>query len=182
MAIKPNSKGPLLGGSISAVVTLGGAWLIGRISGVEASILLQDSIPTVNMLCNTIILASATILALILALLGMSIKTNSKLKEIHYKRIHEIARFDTILFIATMVIFLLMNIPITESDKMTENSLKVAYYLTLGGASLLGGMQVAVVLMLYGTVTDIIHIVGFRTQDHPLIAKDDETDKENQNH
>lgn len=72
-----------------------------------------------------------------------------------------------------MVIFLLMNIPLTESDKISQAWLKTAYYISLGSASLLGGMLVAIVLMLYSTVTDIIHIIGVGNSDHPLIDEDD---------
>lgn len=89
--MNPNVKRAFMGGSIAAAVTLGGAWIIGRISGAEATQLLQQSIPGINTLCNTVILASATILALILTLLGMSINSDTKLKNSHYKRILEIA-------------------------------------------------------------------------------------------
>lgn len=51
---------------------------VGELSGDEAKVLIKNSLEGLSMLCNTIILASATILTLLLTLLGLS--TGSKLK------------------------------------------------------------------------------------------------------
>lgn len=40
-------------------------------------------------------------------------------------------------------------------------------------ASILGGGLIAVVTMLYGTIENIILIVGLEVEDHPLIYQDD---------
>lgn len=55
------------------------------------------------MLCNTIILASATILTLLLTLLGLSTGSKSKLK--NDRHVLQIAKFDTALFISALISF-----------------------------------------------------------------------------
>lgn len=58
-----------------------------------------------NTLCNTIALASATILVLLLTLLGLSSTSKSKLKEDHYHHVLQIAKLDTVVFIASVITF-----------------------------------------------------------------------------
>lgn len=60
------TKRAILGGIISLVVIAVGIFILGRLSGYEAKILIQKSLEGLNTLCNTIVLASATILALLL--------------------------------------------------------------------------------------------------------------------
>jgi hypothetical protein len=169
-----NLRRAILGGIISALVTMSGAYVLGHISGYEARELMEAALPGINTLCNTVVLASATILALLLTLLGISSNANSKLKENHYYRIKQIALFDTILFVSAMITFLVFNIPIAKSDNVPGSWFANIYYSTLAASSLLGGMLISVVLMLYSTVSDMIHIIGLGIEDHPLAEKNEE--------
>lgn len=90
-----------------------------------------------------------------------------------------IAKLDTVVFIVAMIAFLLLNIPVTESKEIPIAYFTVIYYVSIALASLLSGGLIAVVLMLYGTVHNIIQIVGLGRSDHPLIfEKEVEEDKE----
>ncbi|WP_179345898.1 hypothetical protein [Winogradskyella ursingii] len=170
------NKKALYGGLITTFIIALGVFLLGNISGYEAKLLLKSSMQGLNMLCNTIVLASATILALLLTLLGISIGTSNKLKETHYKQVLNIAKFDTILFISALVLFQFFNIPITEADNVDMSWYKYIYWATLFSSSIISGMMVTTVLMLYGTVTNIIVIVGLKKSNHQLIITDDEED------
>jgi MFS family permease len=164
-------------GGIITTVTIGlGVFLLGNISGYEAKKLLDSSMQGLNMLCNTIVLASATILALLLTLLGISTGTDTKLREKHYKQVLNIAKFDTILFISALVLFQFFNIPITEADNVDVSWYKYIYWATLFSSSIISGMMVMTILMLYGTVTNIIAIVGLKQSDHRMLANEDEND------
>lgn len=174
--IRKNINWAIWGGVISTCVTLFGAWLIGHLSGYEARILLKTALPGTNMLCNTVILASATILALLLTLLGISSNASSKLRPEHYKRVKQIALFDTALFVFSMIVFLLLNIPMTQSDKVHYDWYVTIYYSSLTASSLLGGTLISVVLMLCTTVIDIINIVGLNLKNHPMIFTEEEQD------
>lgn len=174
------NKRAIFGGLVTfAIITLG-MTVLGNISGYEAKKLLSASLSGINMLCNTIVLASATILALLLTLLGISSGTESKLKDGHYLEVLSIAKIDTMLFIVTLIMFQIFNIPITESNEVPTGWFDVIYWATLILSSLLSGAMVVVILMLYNTVKNIILIVGLK-QDHELIYKEDDVDKQKEN-
>lgn len=166
------NKVSLLGGLAAAIFTGLGAFLLGDISGYEAKSLITTSLSGINMLCNTIVLASATILALLLTLLGISTGTKSQIKKAHYEQVLNIAKFDTILFVGALVLFQLFNIPITESESLPTSWFAYIYWATLFFSSLLSGLMVTVILLLYSTVTNIISIVGLGN-DHYLISKEE---------
>lgn len=172
------NKRAVIGGIIAAIVTGLGAYLLGNISGYEAKILIRTSLPGINSLCNTIVLASATILALLLTILSVSSSTKSRLKEDHYKQVLYIAKLDTVVFVVSMIVFQLMNIPITEADNVPATWFSSIYYVSLALAAVLSGALISVVLMLYNAVANIIMIVGLNVKDHPLVDLSDEERKE----
>ena len=172
-----SNKRAIYGGLVTfAIITLG-MFLLGNISGYEAKKLLSASLSGINMLCNTIVLASATILALLLTLLGISSGTDSKLKDGHFLEVLNIAKIDTVLFIVTLIMFQIFNIPITESDQVPTGWFDIIYWATLFMSSILSGAMVVVILMLYNTVKNIILIVGLK-QDHELIYNDDDVEEQ----
>jgi len=168
-----NLSRALIGGSISAAVAATGAWLLGHLSGYEAQALMEAALPNVRALCNTVILASATILALLLTLLGISTNLNSKLRDEHYNHVKQIALLDTVLFVSSMTVFLILNIPFIKSDNVAGSWYTTIYYSVLGVSCLIGGGLISVVLMLQNTVKNIILIVGLGEKEHPLIAEEE---------
>ncbi|WP_299226254.1 hypothetical protein [uncultured Psychroserpens sp.] len=168
-----NNKRAIYGGMITFMFIALGIFLLGNISGYEAKNLLKASLSGINMLCNTIVLASATILALLLTLLGISTGTESKLKDSHYLEVMNIAKIDTVLFIVTLIMFQMFNIPIVESDQVPTNWYRTIYWVTLFMSSLLSGGMVVVILMLYNTITNIIKIVGLGKNLDLVYTKDD---------
>ncbi|MBT8255988.1 MAG: hypothetical protein KJO23_05535 [Bacteroidia bacterium] len=166
------NKMAIYGGLIAMCISGLGAFLLGNISGYEAKQLIGASLDGINMLCNTIVLASATILALLLTLLGISTGTKTKLKDEHYAQVLKIAKFDTILFISALLMFQFFNLPIMEADNVPTAWFKYVYWASLFASSLISGMMVAIVLLLYGTITNIIKIVGLG-KDHPLLSDEE---------
>ena len=182
------TKKALLGGIVSAAVMAAGTYILGEISGYKAKDMIGTSLAGINMLCNTVILGSSTILALMLTLLSLSRAANSKLNKEHYHRVLTLAKADTILIITAIITFLLLNLPYTETEAVPNSWYSVIYYISLAMAAILGGGFIAVVTMLYGTIANVILIVGYRMDDHPLVDKEDvdeakssaeETQKEN---
>lgn len=169
----------IYGGIIATVITGLGIFLLGQLSGYEAKELIESSHSGLNMLCNTITLASATILTLLLTLLGISTGTESKLKSEHYYQVLDIAKLDTVLIISALVMFQLFNIQITEADNVPLNWYSTIYWASLCCTSILSGMMITVVLMLYTTITTIIHIVGLKN-DHRLITDEEEEEKKDE--
>lgn len=172
------TKRAITGGIVSTIVMATGALILGEISGYQARDLLSSSLSSINMLCNTIILGSSTILALMLTLLSLSRAAKSSLSKAHYAHVLTIAKVDTLLIIVAIITFLLLNLPITQTRSVPESWFSVIYYISLGMASILGGAFIAVVTMLYGTIANVIHIVGFGETDHPLVNSNDQAKRE----
>ena len=171
-------KRAIVGGVVSTLVMGSGTFILGQISGYKAMELLKNSMSGINMLCNTVTLGSTTILALMLTLLGLSRSSESRLTDRHYKDVLVIAKADTILIVVAVITFLMLNLPIQESEGVASNWYDTIYYVSLGMASLLGGGFIAVVMMLYGTITNVILIVGLNKKDHPLISTEDAKEAE----
>lgn len=180
MNLTKDTKRAILGGVLSLVVMLLGTIILGELSGYEAKILIKNSLSGMNTLCNTIALASATILALLLTLLGISASAKTKLKEDHYLHVLQIAKLDTVVFVASVISFLILNLPITESESVPNNWFSIIYYISLAISSILSAGLIVVVLMLYNTVVSIIKIVGLGMHDHPLVESEEVNDEEGQ--
>jgi type IV secretory pathway ATPase VirB11/archaellum biosynthesis ATPase len=91
------AKTAILGGIIGGVVIFVGTILLGEISSYEAKVLIEKSISGLNTLCNTVVLASATILALMLTLLGVGLRSNLKFNKIYYQcesRVRRVLKFS----------------------------------------------------------------------------------------
>lgn len=172
-SINPIIKRAIVGGVVSTIIMGIGTFIIGETSGYEARDLLITSSSGINILCNTVILGSSTILALMLTLLSLSRATKSHLTEQHYHNVLTIAKSDTVLIITAVITFLMLNLPITQSNEVPGNWYTYIYYITQGMAAILGGGFIAVITMLYGTIKSVILIVGFSLEDHPLVDKED---------
>lgn len=174
MELSRHSKRAITGGIISMLVMSLGTLMLGELSGYKAKELITVSLPGINTLCNTIALASATILALLLTLLGITSNAASKLKKDHYQNLLVIAKVDTMVFVAALISFLLFNLPITESENVPSNWFNLIYYITMGVSSILSAALIVVVLMLYNTVVNMIKILGLKITDHPLLVQEEE--------
>lgn len=181
MQLTKYTKRAIGGGIISLIVILLGTLLLGKLSGYEAKVLIKNSISGANTLYNTIALASATILALLLTLLGITSGSKTKLKKEHYLQVLQIAQLVTAVFIASVISFLILNLPITESDSVPNNWFSIIYYISLGLSSVLSAGLIVVVLMLYNTVVNIIKIVGLGMHNHPLVFNEEDENKKGKN-
>lgn len=171
------TKRAIIGGVISLLTILLVSLLLGKLSGYEAKVLITKSLSGINTLCNTIALASATILALLLTVLSISSNSKSKLKKDYYLDVLQIAKLDTAVFITSIISFLLLNLPITESDTVPDNWFNMIYYISLAISSIIAAGLIVVVLMLYNTIVNIIKIVGLEMHDHPLSDAEGERKK-----
>lgn len=166
-------KRAVTGGVVSTLFMASGTFILGEFSGYKAKELLASSHSGINMLCNTVILGSSTILALMLTLLSLSRAANSTLTKAHYRNVLTIAKVDTILIVVAVITFLMLNLPITEAEEVPDSWYTMIYYISLGMAAILGGGFITLVTMLYGTIANVILIVGLRVTDHPLVDNED---------
>lgn len=111
--------------------------------------------------------ALATILALMLTLLSISMNAEKELRETFYKRIQQIAFYAMLSLIASAVFLVLHCIPVAKADELPDWWMPAVYYSMLSIAAGLAGATAAVVVMLYAAIRDLICIFGLE-QDHHL--------------
>lgn len=157
--VKVDLKRALFGGAASGFVILTGSWLVGEASGSEAFHLFKSSLPATRSFFGTLLLGLGNILALMLTLLSLSKSMEIGIKWSHYQRVKQIALTVTITLVATTLLYLLLNIPITESDSASIQWFTYIYYVSLIVSSLLGGAFITIILLLYNTVRDMIGIL-----------------------
>jgi hypothetical protein len=170
--VKVDLRKALLGGALAALVSISGSWFVGRLHGAEGLVLLEAMLPTTRFLCSAVMTATATILALMLTLLGLSADVSNKIHPSHFERVRQIALIDTVAFAAATLFLLILNIPLEESDNLSTEWYDTIYYSVLTFSSLLGGLLISAVLMLYDAVRDMIYILGLRKKEHPLFQKE----------
>ena len=164
------------GGVIAALVMGALVLAVGNLSPWEAQSLLEASLPTTRFLCSSVMAASATTLALMLTLLSLSAGVERDVKKSHYERIRQIALVDVVAFIGATLLLVTLVVPFGEASEIPSGWYIAIYYATSLLAAVLGGMLVAVMLLLYAAVRDLIATVG-PGDGSPLYADDDdETD------
>lgn len=137
--------------------------VIGQASPYESRVLLDAIMPTSRFLFSGVMTATATILALMLTLLGMTLGTEKRVAPTFFRRIQQIAFYNMLLLVMSTVFLVLHCVPIAESDKIPAWWYQVVYYFLLASSAITGGGMVTVVVTLYGAVRDLIHAIGLET-------------------
>lgn len=149
----------LIGGMVGAVVVFLASYISGQVTGLEALAMLEAMRPTTRFLCSAVMTASATILALMLTLLSLSFGAQYELQSVHYRRVRQIAWIDSVGFISATIFLLFLNVPIGGADNVPASWFSAIYYVALTLSSLLGGLLIAVILMLYNTLQKLIQVI-----------------------
>lgn len=172
-------KRVIIGGCLATLITSIGMLILDHISGLEAKDLIKSSLPRMNTFFNTIVLASGTILTLLLTITNISYGSQTTLKKDFYHRFLHVAKLDALVFIVSVITFLLINNPLTEADDINIKIYTYLYYSLSITSSLVCGAIVAVIIMLYEAITTLIKIIGLGIEDHPLINEEDNTSQDN---
>lgn len=162
----------LFGGAFAMIIAVVGSTVVGNLYGAEGRLLLEAMLPTTRFLCSAMMTATATILALMLTILSLSSNSSNQIHSAHYRRVQQIALLDMIAFVGATFLLLVLNIPLEESDSISTEWYSTSYYVVLIYSSVLGGMLISIVMMLYAAIRDMISVVGLQDEDHPLYQED----------
>lgn len=160
----------LVGGALAAAFLFVAITVVGNVSTFEAQRLLSSVLPTIRFLGSSVLAAGATIMALMLTLLSLTYSSEYQFREIHFRRIRQISLLSTVAIVASVVLLLFLGVPVEEADQL-RLYYDIVYYSITAAASLLGGLLVAVVLMLHRTITGLVDI-GHPEGSSPLIDVD----------
>lgn len=149
----------IAGGLVTSLVTIAVVVFVGEVGAGKARALLEATLPTTRFLCSAIMTASATTLALMLTLLSLSTGVEGDLEQPHYRRIRQIALMDVIAFVGATILLVTLIVPFGENIDIPIRWYTVIYYVVSIAAGVLAGMLVAVVIMLYTAVRDLMRVV-----------------------
>ena len=161
----------LAGGAVAATIMAALLLVVGQVSAWQAEVLLSATLPTTRFLCSAVMTVSATILALMLTVIGISRGTERPIQASFYRRIQQVALLDVITFVASTILLLGLVVPFGEELEMPQGWYVTIYYVVTLGSTLIGGLLVAVVLMLYGAVHDVVML--FWSDESPVLDRDE---------
>lgn len=150
-------RSALVGGGITTVIAFGGLATVGRISPFRALSLLEAIVPTIRFLSSATLTGGVTMLALMLTLLSFTATHTEDFTEAHYERVQQIAVLNALLIILSMVLLMVLSVPLEEADTLRRLYTWIYYGIVLL-MSLLGGLLIAVVVMLHSTIRGLIHV------------------------
>lgn len=170
-------KRALVGSAVTGSIIFAGVALTGYLGQVEARIMLKSMLPSTRFLCSSVMTASSTILALMFTVLSFTRQVENPLKPDHYDRMKTIALLDVIAFVLSLLLLLVINLPLEESRETLSSHYKTLYYALLTVSSIIGGLLITVIFMLYSAATDVIILVHPQKDSEHLVLQS-HTDKD----
>ena len=166
----------LIGGGAAALVLTVIEIAVGRTNGWEAQALLNAGLPTIRFLCSSLMTASATTLALMLTLLSLSSGSDREIKRAHFERIRLIAFVDVVAFIGATILLSMLIVPFSEASDIQLKWYEAIYYVVTVASAMLSGLVVAVMLLLYAAVRDMITTIG-PGDESPLLVDEESAEE-----
>lgn len=145
----------IIGGALSFTVFLGVALGVGFVGDRQALQLLESTLPTIRFLCSAAIGAGATVMALMLTLVGLSRDFDAEVDPSYFKRINSITTMCVGVIAVGVGLLVLLCVPLEEAESLST-WYNVIYYTIVVAASLIGGTLVAITLTLEGAVRALV--------------------------
>lgn len=163
---------------VTVITTFFGVFMVGQLNDFKAFDFLKAMLPSTRFLCAAVITATSTVLALILTLISFSNQTEKEIHTKHYTRIKDIAKLSTGAFIMAIVLLLFINLPLENASDKLMVWFEIIYYIVLVAVSILGGLLITIVLMLYKAAVEIILIADPEGEANLLIKSKEEEQEE----
>lgn len=148
-----------VGGVLGALITGGTMFALGSVGDVEARAILESTLPTLRFIASTIATATATILALMLTMLGLSQAMGTRLKHVHYQRIAQVSWMSSFAIIGSVFLLIFLALPLGEAENFPTRWFESVYYAVIGWSALLGGLFFAIVITLLNAVRGVIAVI-----------------------
>lgn len=147
---------PLTGGLIATGIALGSRFLIGSVySGANAMELIEALARSGLYLGTGIATSSATILALMLTLLGLTRRMDQEFDAEVYKRINWVGLLSTLSLCAALILLLLLTLPVGEFSELPEHWYPMMYNILVVYVGVLTGLLITTVLLLFTTLRHV---------------------------
>lgn len=149
------------GGGLAIGLAVATRFVIGEVySGYEARVLLESLIGGGLYLVSAIVGASATIVALMLTILGLARSSDSKFSPALYRQIRRISVLASVVLVLSVLTLLIMTIPVHKADNLPSSWIRWVYYVVSASVATLSGATITLVFMLLSAVLAIIRTVS----------------------
>lgn len=160
-----------VGGALAVVFLFAGYYLVGNVQHEsEARARIEAAIPTVRFLASGVIAGTATILALMLTLLGITQTHDAEFSTHHFNRLRRLASLNVAAMVGSVFLLMVLTMPVTDSERL-QGFYTAAYYLVVGASALIGGIIIAIALELRRSVIELIEIFD-PSADSALVQSD----------
>ena len=170
--IRSDIRFAAVGGSLAAVGMAAVLVAVGLANSGGERFMVEAAMPSVRFLASAVMTVSATTLALMLTLLGLSTDIDGEIRKDHFERVRQIALVDVCAFVLATVLLVIVVVPVSEASPIPGRWYSWIYYGISVASSALGGGLVAVMLLLFAAIRDLIVVLA-PGDENPLI--DEET-------
>ncbi len=147
----------ILAWTIAIIISGAVPIVTGQIYGAEEAKQLLEFVQRASLYYGSAVMtASATILALILTVLGLTTAHMKNPDKTTFVRLHAIAAFCVYAFIASVFLLLMSSLPVDEFEKIPSDWYRFAYYVICFWNGMLAGYIISAILILRDTASNII--------------------------
>ena len=164
--------GALIGGAVAAAVMFIIVIGVGRVGSFEALRLIEASLPTARFLAATVLGSAITVLALLLTLIGLSLSSEFTFSARLYTRSGYVTNLSVVCIVVSAAVLLGLSVPIGEVEGL-RTYYDVFYYVLAFSMAVLGGLVVAMALLIGATLRGLISI-GHPQGKSDLLADEEE--------
>lgn len=155
-----NPRWALIGGGLAAGLALLTYAISGQVYYAgEARSRIREMIPALQTLSLAVMTGSTTTLALMLTMLGITHDIDVEFGKGFYERIGHISLLATVAVVTTLLMLTFLAMPIFQSEMIPRHFYTLIYTVLIVITSLISGFLIALVIMLYNTVHDIIRLL-----------------------
>lgn len=147
---------PLAGGVAATLLAIGSRFLIGSVYSDADAVQLIEALSRSGLyLGAAIATASATILALMLTLLGFARRLDEDFDRDVYQRINRVGFLSTVSLCFALLLLLFLTLPVGEFTEIPDRWFPWMYNVLVVFVGVLTGMLITTVLLLYTTLRHV---------------------------
>ena len=153
----PGDRWTYVGGVVALGIALGVNFLAGNVfNSAEARDLVDALSGSARRFSASIATSSATILALMLTLVGMTRSANQDFGAGLYRRILRLGGLSTVALCGAILLLLLLSLPIGEFENLPAQWYTGLYWVLVSLISGLTGLIITIVLMLFNAIRRVV--------------------------
>ena len=145
------------GGALAVLVAVGVHVLAGSVySGAEALELFKALSNSSVYLGVALTSSGATVLALMLTMIGMARRADESFDTRFYQRIGRIGALSAALLCSAVLLLIVLGLPADEFENVPPSWYTGLYYVAVGLIALLAGLAITTILMLFNAVKYVV--------------------------